>query len=167
VYVTHDQAEAMAVSDRIIVMHDGVIAQDGAPRDIYERPASAIVARFMGEANRVQARLQRRDANDGDVHLANITLRIAHRGCVDGPVELAIRPEAIGVGPVAPHALPGTVRKAAYLGSTREYTIETAAGTLLAVVGGLTAPVAIGSAVGLTITPRGVAILPSDGALPT
>jgi iron(III) transport system ATP-binding protein len=167
VYVTHDQAEAMAVSDRIIVMHDGAIAQDGAPRDVYERPASAFVARFMGEANRVRAHLRRRDANDGEVELANVRLRIAHRGCADGPVELAIRPEAIALGTLQPRALQGTVRKAAYLGSTLEYTIETAVGDLLAVVTGVVEPVAIGSTVGLTFAPRGVAILPSTQDPPT
>ena len=52
VYVTHDQAEAMAVSDRIIVMNAGRIAQEGAPRELYERPATPFVARFMGESNR-------------------------------------------------------------------------------------------------------------------
>ena len=51
VYVTHDQQEAMAVSDRIIVMNAGRIAQQGAPRELYERPATSFVARFMGESN--------------------------------------------------------------------------------------------------------------------
>jgi ABC-type Fe3+/spermidine/putrescine transport system ATPase subunit len=51
VYVTHDQEEALAVSDRIVVMNNAVIAQDGTPRDLYERPANAFVADFIGEAN--------------------------------------------------------------------------------------------------------------------
>ena len=64
VYVTHDQAEAMAVSDRIIVMDKAVIAQEGAPRELYEQPRDAFVAGFMGDANRVRgvARAPRCDA---------------------------------------------------------------------------------------------------------
>src|SRR5689334_20117798 len=59
VYVTHDQAEAMAVSDRIIVMNRATIAQEGAPRELYEQPQSSFVARFMGDANRVRGVLSR------------------------------------------------------------------------------------------------------------
>ena len=73
VYVTHDQAEAMAVSDRIIVMNRAVIAQEGAPRELYEQPRDAFVAGFMGDANRVRGidraprfDARRRDARPGD-----------------------------------------------------------------------------------------------------
>ena len=58
VYVTHDQAEAMAVSDRIIVMNKAVIAQEGAPRELYEQPRDPFVAGFMGDANRVRGTAQ-------------------------------------------------------------------------------------------------------------
>src|SRR5207244_8345205 len=61
VYVTHDQADAMAVSDRIIVMNKGTIAQEGAPRELYEQPEDVFVASFMGDANRVRGTLQRCD----------------------------------------------------------------------------------------------------------
>ena len=57
VYVTHDQQEALAVSDKVIVMDNAVIAQEGTPRDLYERPASRFVAGFIGEANLVHGRL--------------------------------------------------------------------------------------------------------------
>src|SRR3982751_6303672 len=67
VYVTHDQAEAMAVSDRIIVMNKAVIAQEGAPRELYEQPRDAFVAGFMGDANRVRGVIRRRDAMQVDV----------------------------------------------------------------------------------------------------
>ena len=63
VYVTHDQAEAMAVSDRIIVMNKAAIAQEGAPRELYEQPRDPFVAGFMGDANRVRGTLARRDAH--------------------------------------------------------------------------------------------------------
>src|SRR5207248_8053081 len=95
VYVTHDQAEAMAVSDRIIVMNKATIAQEGAPRELYERPRDPFVAGFMGDANRVRGTLKRRDATRGDVTLGAVTLSLPHRGLPDGAVEVSIRPEAI------------------------------------------------------------------------
>ncbi|HYC65531.1 MAG TPA: ABC transporter ATP-binding protein, partial [Reyranellaceae bacterium] len=62
VYVTHDQQEAMAVSDRIIVMNQGLIEQQGAPRDLYERPATPFLARFMGESNPAHGAVRRLDS---------------------------------------------------------------------------------------------------------
>src|SRR5213076_1348819 len=90
VYVTHDQAEAMAVSDRIIVMNRAVIAQEGAPRELYEEPRDPFVAGFMGDANRVRGSLRRRDARDADVRVGPVSLVLPHRGLGDGDVELAI-----------------------------------------------------------------------------
>ena len=81
VYVTHDQSEAMAVSDRIIVMNKAVIAQEGAPRELYEQPRDAFVAGFMGDANRVRGILARRDATRGRrAGSARVTLSLPHRG---------------------------------------------------------------------------------------
>src|SRR5947207_9555324 len=86
VFVTHDQAEAMAVSDRIIVMNKAVIAQEGAPRELYEQPRDPFVAGFMGDANRVRGTMTRRDATYGDVTLGAVTLSLHHRGLPDGTV---------------------------------------------------------------------------------
>ena len=94
VYVTHDQAEAMAVSDRIIVMNRATIAQEGAPRELYEQPRDPFVAGFMGDANRVRGVLANRGAyarrRDGS---GAVTLSLPHRGLPDGDVDLSIRPE--------------------------------------------------------------------------
>src|SRR5258708_14247990 len=92
VYVTHDQAEAMAVSDRIIVMNKGGIAQEGAPRDLYEQPRDPFVAGFMGDANRVRGALIRRDATHRDVHVGGFTLTLPHRGLPAAPAHLPIPP---------------------------------------------------------------------------
>src|SRR5436190_13974748 len=97
VYVTHDQSEAMAVSDRIIVMNKAAIAQEGAPRELYERPRDAFVAGFMGEANRVGGTVARRDATYADVTLGPLRLSLPHDGMPDGPCDVAIRPEAIDI----------------------------------------------------------------------
>jgi iron(III) transport system ATP-binding protein len=160
VYVTHDQAEALAVSDRIIVMDKAVIAQEGAPRELYAAPRTAFVAGFMGEANRVAGTLSRRDAERGDVALARLTLSLPHRGLPDGPIGVAIRPEAIRLVPVQASPLTGVVRKAAYLGSTMEYTLATPLGDLFVIDGGVDRPLAVGAETGITFAPHGVIVLP-------
>jgi iron(III) transport system ATP-binding protein len=112
VYVTHDQSEAMAVSDRIIVMNKAAIAQEGAPRELYEQPRDVFVAGFMGDANRVRGTLARLDAALGELSIGPLKLRLPHRG-LSGEVEVAVRPEAIELAPPGEYGLAGTVRKAA------------------------------------------------------
>ena len=160
VYVTHDQSEAMAVSDRIIVMNKAVIAQEGAPRELYEQPTDPFVAGFMGDANRVRGTLTRRDASLADVRLGAITLALPHRGLADGSVEVSIRPEAIDVRADANGPIRGTVRKAAYLGGIMEYSIETDIGELFVVSTAVERPLPAGTAVGIALADHGVVVIP-------
>jgi iron(III) transport system ATP-binding protein len=160
VYVTHDQSEAMAVSDRIIVMDRAVIAQEGAPRDLYEAPRGSFVAGFMGDANRVRATLRHVDATMGEVRIGTLAVRIPHRGLPDGEVDVAIRPEAIRLG--GDDGLAATVRKAAYLGGSMEYTLDTAAGELFAVSNGVETPLAPGTRAMVTLAAHGVVAVPPD-----
>jgi iron(III) transport system ATP-binding protein len=159
VYVTHDQAEAMAVSDRIIVMDRAAIAQEGAPRELYEAPRGAFVAGFMGDANRVRGTLVRRDASVGDVWLGPLVVAIPHRGLPDGEVDVAIRPEAIELR-LAGDGLPATVRKAAYLGGTMEYTLATPIGDLFAISQAVDMPLEPGSALAVAFAGHGVVLVP-------
>ena len=159
VYVTHDQAEAMAVADRIIVMNRGSIAQDGTPRALYEAPRDGFVASFMGDANRVRATLRRRDDTLADVHVGPLALVLPHRGAPDGEVDVSIRPEAIALVPPATSALRGTVRKAAYLGGLMEYTLDTPLGELFAVSMAVEAPLAPGAVVGVALAGHGVVVI--------
>jgi iron(III) transport system ATP-binding protein len=161
VYVTHDQSEALAVSDRIIVMNKAVIAQEGAPRELYAQPKDAFVASFMGEATRVRGTLARRDATCGSVTLGPLTLTIPHRGLPDGEVEVAIRPEAIALLPAGATPLRGVVRKAAYLGNVMEYTVETAIGVLFAINPVAEQPLAVGSDVAVDLAIHGVIVIPA------
>ena len=80
VYVTHDQEEALAVSDRIIVMNNAVVAQDGTPRDLYEKPANAFVADFIGEANIFDCDVTSVEGDRATVHLGPVMLHLAARG---------------------------------------------------------------------------------------
>src|SRR5512132_4172796 len=151
VYVTHDQGEAMAVSDRIIVMNRATIAQEGAPRELYEQPRDPFVAGFMGDANRARGVLAKRSATHGDVTVGAAMLSLPHRGLPDGEVELSIRPQSIVLRPPGATPLSATVRKAAYLGGTMEYTLDTAIGELFAVSMAVEQPYAIGGAVSIEL----------------
>ena len=161
VYVTHDQAEAMAVSDRIIVMNKATIAQEGAPRELYEQPRDVFVASFMGDANRVRGTLARLDAALGELSIGPLKLRLPHRG-LSGEVDVAVRPEAIELAPPGEHGLAGTVRKAAYIGGVMEYTIGTAVGDLFVVNMAVDRPLSAGAEVMLKLANHGV--VPIAGA---
>jgi len=160
VYVTHDQAEAMAVSDRIIVMNKAVIAQEGAPRELYEQPRDPFVAGFMGDANRVRGTITRRDAAYGDVTLGAVTLSLPHRGLPDGAVEVSIRPEAIELRDTGDAPLKGRVRKVAYLGGLMEYSLDTEIGELFVISTAVERPFTAGSTVGVALANHGVVVIP-------
>jgi iron(III) transport system ATP-binding protein len=161
VYVTHDQEEALGVSDRIIVMNHATVAQEGPPRDLYESPDDAFVAGFMGEANRVKGVLQRLDERTGRVTIGGLTRTLPHRGLADGAVDVAIRPEAILIAGGAPTdgALRGTVRQAAYLGSRMEYSIASEIGELFVTSPAVETPLAPGASVALTLAGHGITLI--------
>jgi iron(III) transport system ATP-binding protein len=160
VYVTHDQGEAMAVSDRIVVMNRGVIAQEAAPRELYERPRDAFVAGFMGDANRVRGTLVRRADGLADVTLGRASVAMPHRDQPDGEVDVSIRPEAIVIRAPDEGLVRATVRKATYLGGSVEYTLDSEIGLLFAVSLDVAAPHAVGSEVGVALADHGVVVIP-------
>src|SRR5262249_14683443 len=102
-YVTHDQQEALAVSDRVIVMANAVVAQSGTPRQLYEEPASLFVADFIGDANIVPAMVAAVDGEYATVRIGNIDKRLRHRGARPGPVKVAIRPDSLGLAATQPN----------------------------------------------------------------
>ncbi|HWT08061.1 MAG TPA: TOBE domain-containing protein, partial [Roseomonas sp.] len=129
VYVTHDQQEALAVSDLVVVMRDGRIAQKGTPTELYEDPADAFIADFMGEANVLAGEV----LGPGRIVVGGAVLDTAMRDHPAGAASLAVRPESIGLAAPGETGLPGRVKRAAFLGQTREYEVETAAGMLFVV----------------------------------
>jgi len=165
VYVTHDQEEALAVSDRIIVMKDARIVQDGTPRDLYERPADRFIADFIGNANILPVTIARDDGEMGIVTLGALALRLPMRGAGEGPGQLAVRPQAFRLrsGGPADGELAGTVGKAAYLGSHMEYglALDGFEPEVFVIAGDVTAPHSVGERVGVSIDPAGAAIIPS------
>ena len=161
-YVTHDQSEALAVSDQIIVMEHGVIAQAGTPQDLYERPGSEFVAGFMGEAMLFPGEAM----DDGSVRVGPLWLRPRHP-VKPGPVKAAIRPEAWVIkdgGDASDRGtgggLAGIVSKQAYLGSFHELTVETGLGPIFVVSADTAQDWASGDTVTLSLTGRGVSVVP-------
>ncbi len=115
IIVTHDQAEALSLADRIVVMNQGVIAQIGTPAELYDQPASPFVARFLGAANLLKARLA-----EGAMEVAGTRLALPPNGSVPpGPeVLLCVRPERLSLGVAAQPglSLPAIVESRSFLG---------------------------------------------------
>ena len=162
-YVTHDQQEALAVSDRIIVMANATIAQTGAPRELYEAPADLFVADFVGDSNLVIAELGARDGDRARVRIGELDVSLPHRGAAPGAVKVAIRPESllIATEPPGRPAIRGTVGKAVYLGTHMEYTVATGLGDLFVVDRAVTRPIPVGSEVRLELADHGVTVIPA------
>jgi len=136
-YVTHDQEEALAVSDKVIVMSNARIAQVGAPRELYEEPASLFVADFIGDSNIIEARVTGVSGRIAKVQVGETFIDIARVGAKEGAAKLIVRPDAARVHckrPAEPH-IRGKVAKAAYLGKHMEYTVETDVGEFFLVEG--------------------------------
>jgi ABC-type Fe3+/spermidine/putrescine transport system ATPase subunit len=162
VVVTHDQEEAVVLADEVAVLLDGRLAQRGVPRDLYERPASEQVARFLGAGNLVAAR---RDGAEVATPLGR--LHAPHGTALDdGPVCVVVRPEAIVVGDTGgPNVVRGRVRDARYLGTRGRVSVAVGEGTLTVV----TPPEALrllvpGSEVPLTLPPEALWSVPADAA---
>ena len=138
VYVTHDQEEAMAVSDRIVVMNRGTVVQRGSAEDLYYRPATEFVARFVGKVNLVPARIMAIDAGVATVETLGRRLeaREPPAGMQAGDAVLVVlRPEAIDLaitaaGDVAADEPPAIIRSRTFLGDKIELQVECAGQTL-------------------------------------
>ncbi|WP_037890280.1 ABC transporter ATP-binding protein [Streptomyces sp. NRRL S-87] len=132
VFVTHDQDEALTMSDRVAVMEEGRIAQCGTPEDVYERPANGFVASFMGTSNLVPGVFR-----DGRVHVdGGPVLPVGERPDIaeGGRVHLAVRPEKIWLSDFEPGMTlaDGVVRETVYSGATTTYLVELAPGVSVA-----------------------------------
>ena len=152
-YVTHDQSEALAVSDQIIVMDVGRIAQRGSPQELYEAPQSEFVAGFMGEAMLFPGTA----GTDGTGKLGPLMIT-PRQSVAAGEVKVAVRPEAWQIGPVS-HGIAATLVKRAYLGSVYEYTFDTALGSIFVVSPDLAHVLPLGAQVGLSLGAHGVSVV--------
>ena len=136
VYVTHDQSEAMALSDRIAVMHEGAIMQVGAPRAVYARPVNKVVADFMGLVNLISARVVRTGDEDGLVAIGGehrVSAAVPPGAIAGEMVQLAIRPENLRLVPTASGdgsgSVPGEVAEVTFLGNLIDCHVTLGDGT--------------------------------------
>jgi len=155
VYVTHDQSEAMTTADLIAVMNAGKIEQAGSPEDIYDRPASEFVARFIGSSNVIKGKAQ----DDAHIDLAGVALRcVGAKLTPDAAGAVSIRPHDIKISTAQPqnaeNAVPATVTRQVFLGGSRDYMVEVKDGTQLRVVTAASESIAQGSAVWLILPPE-------------
>ncbi len=127
VYVTHDQAEAMSLSDRVVVMNAGRVEQVSTPSDLYTRPATRFVADFIGRANFLPVTVVRVEGTHALVHLNGREMCVpANSRVAPGSAALMLRPEAIRLAPHNEHpaGFTGRVRSVTYLGDNVEYEVE-------------------------------------------
>ena len=136
IYVTHDQEEALTMSDRLAVMSNGRVEQVGTPSDVYEEPATAYVADFLGVSNLMDARSVGGEADGrGRVRLGEFDL-VATKGDVDvrGDVKITIRPERVRLeahGTSGENRIPGMIERVVYVGSTLQVIVHLAPGQTL------------------------------------
>jgi iron(III) transport system ATP-binding protein len=162
VYVTHDQAEAMAVSDRIVLLHEGRVVQQGTPRSLYEQPASAFVAAFMGDMRLFDAWSDSCGVVKlGPLHLCKPIDPLPGAAPVPGPVRVVVRPHAWRIGPAHARGLPARVLRSACLGAQVEYTLASDLGEVLALTPRAPLLHENGAPVSLTLAGQGVSILPA------
>jgi len=163
IYVTHDQAEALSLSDRIVVMREGRVLQVGAPADIHDRPCNVFVADFVGYRNVLPLTVIGRGA-DGLLTAEGGGLRLRGRGEVafGSAVLAAIRPEDFGVidDPRGGGVARGTVRLVEYQG--REYDVEIALESGAVLKTRLPSAPKLGTVVDLTVDPNRVVLLPPE-----
>jgi ABC-type Fe3+/spermidine/putrescine transport system ATPase subunit len=165
IFVTHDQGEAFAMSDRVALMNKGKIEQLGRPRDLYERPASRFAAEFVGDTNLLEGTVAGLFGEQTLVRAAGMEIVAPKAPFNSGEaVVVSLRPECIAIlADPAPGSAPAIVRSVVFQGATVKLTAELASGHLLQALsldrrelGELSA----GSTVHLSIDPRRVAVLP-------
>jgi iron(III) transport system ATP-binding protein len=154
VYVTHDQEEALAISDRVVVMNQGKIEQVGTPHELYTQPRTRFVADFIGSANFLAGRFDGRRVEVGGYAFAHDQVMPA------GEVTVMVRPEAVTFASDGAGGLAAKVVSSAYLGSSTEFVFDTPAGELYATMAGEgLSERRPGEAVRLAFRPAGVYLL--------
>ena len=161
VYVTHDQEEALAISDTIVVMQGGRIQQVGTPHELYTQPRNRFVADFIGSANFLPGEFDGKSVSVGPYRFG-----LEQQEAAAGPVTVMIRPEAVRLTvadeavPDEPH-LPATISSASYLGVSTELILDTAFGEVVSSVTGEGRSLfARGDDVQVTFRNAGVYLLP-------
>jgi iron(III) transport system ATP-binding protein len=160
VYVTHDREEAMAVSDHIIVMDKGHIAEAGSPDQLFFEPRTPFVADFLSEANVVDAEVVSSGGGKSSVRLGTLTFDIGHE-ITPGAAKVALRPDvfdAVHADATRP-ALEATVKKSAFVGKGVELVVDSSAGELFVFLPRAKQSPALGSTLRLAFEPHDARVL--------
>ena len=164
IYVTHDQAEALSLSDRVVVLRDGRVMQVGVPAEIHDRPRTRFVADFMGYRNFFPVTVDRIDDELVQARGKGVTLagRAVSPLAPGAPAVAAVRPEDVELTtePAGPNVVRGTVRLTEYLG--REHDVEVVLDSGTTVMARVARPVGVGVAVGLRLPPERVVVLSAE-----
>ncbi len=158
VYVTHDQEEALAVSDEIVVMRNAKVAQTGTPRELYDAPVDEFVADFIGEANLIPIEILTVEGETAEITVEDYRFRLPSRGLPTGPATLAVRPSRLVIG--AKGGFKANISKATYVGTRMEYTLQAGFGSMFAVQEDVYHPLDIGSTVTVGFAERGPVLVP-------
>lgn len=167
VYVTHDQEEAMTLSDRVVIMHEGKIQQIGPPKEIYAHPVNRFVAGFIGQVNFLESRIIRMGSGkkaELDILGKKVQAPAVHTFSGGERALLVVRPESIELEAKKPDTLVGTVRQSVYLGSQMIYEVEVAGHVLTAEIANPQDHIAFsaGEEVTVTFKEKSLHILPYE-----
>jgi putative spermidine/putrescine transport system ATP-binding protein len=132
ILVTHDQVEAMTMSDKIAVMAHGEIVELGSPRDVYDRPASEFVYRFLGHANVIEGEISSKNGDSASVRVGSVTLPVEVDKPVGSKLKLCIRPERLQLGSPDESSIRARVVTRLFLGGVWFYELESDVGSLRA-----------------------------------
>ena len=160
IYVTHDQEEALAISDKVIVMNKAVIAQQGSPKDLYNFPKNKFVANFIGDANDVSAEIINKQSNTYELKLAEMSVKIENNQDLKDKVTLALRPEKIKIKrDNNNNCIHATIKNASFVGSSYQYILNSKIGNLYVVSGDTNDAFNVGEEVFLSIDEKDIKIL--------
>ena len=156
-YVTHDQTEAMAMSDRIVIINRGVIQQIGTPKEIYMEPVNPFVADFVGKIEFLEG-----VAEDGAITLDGCGQKLPYDGPLDGKVIVGIRPEQVQFAPAGEGTLAGTIKSHFYLGDVNDCRVDLGEGSEVRIITDPyeTTDLSVGMQVGLKV--RHFHVFPMD-----
>jgi iron(III) transport system ATP-binding protein len=158
VYVTHDQEEALAVSDEIVVMRNASVAQIGTPRQLYDAPVDSFVADFIGEANLIPCKIVAISGDMAEIAVDDYRFQLPSRGLPVGAATLAVRPSRIVIG--ADGGFTARIAKATYVGIRMEYTLEAGFGAMFAVQQDVDHPLQVGDSVKVGFAASGPVLVP-------
>ena len=131
IYVTHDQEESLAISDNVIVMNKSIIAQEGKPIDLYDKPNTKFVANFIGDANIIKAEATKKNDNLYILKLGEVNIEVNNTKKINKITSIALRPEKINLDKdKKENSLIGKIISASFVGNSYQYTVSTSVGKI-------------------------------------